>query len=72
MAAVTAMDLAPNAVFMGILHGTEDQVVPYESAKKLFNASPKPQTKFITIEGGSHGDLRTFDSYHHHIKKMLE
>ncbi len=55
-----------------MLHGTDDQVVPYESANKLFNASPKPQTKFVTIEGGSHGDLRTFDSYHHHIDNMLK
>ncbi|PWH84516.1 alpha/beta hydrolase [Algibacter marinivivus] len=55
-----------------MLHGTEDQVVPYDSAKKLFEASPKNQTTFITIEGGHHGNLNTFDIYHRHINQVLK
>jgi predicted alpha/beta-fold hydrolase len=46
-----------------IFHGTDDGVVPHKSAKKLFDVSPKSQTTFITIEGGNHGDLRSYDAY---------
>ena len=55
-----------------MLHGTKDQVVPYESAKKLFNASPKLQTKFVSIEGGRHGNLSLFDNYHFHMENILK
>lgn len=55
-----------------MLHGTNDRVVPYESAKKLFEASPKKQTTFVTIEGGNHGDLSTFDIYHKYMKNVLK
>lgn len=54
-----------------ILHGTKDQVVPYQSAKKLYEASPKLKTTFVTIEGGTHGDLSTFEIYHQHIDEIL-
>ena len=46
-----------------MLHGTDDSVVPYESAKKLFEASSKSQTTFISIEGGGHGNLSSFEKY---------
>lgn len=55
-----------------MFHGTEDQVVPYESAEKLYEASPKPQTTFITIEGGRHGNLSDFDIYHKYMHQILE
>lgn len=54
-----------------MLHGTEDQVVPYESAKKLYDVSLKEKTTFITLEGGGHGNLSTFENYHLQIDKML-
>ncbi|MEP3836465.1 MAG: alpha/beta hydrolase [Algibacter sp.] len=55
-----------------ILHGTNDQVVPYESAKKLYKVSPKEKTTFITFDGGGHGNLSSFDRYHQHMEKMLK
>ncbi len=54
-----------------MFHGTNDRVVPYASAEKLFEVAPKPQTNFVTIEGGNHGDLINFDSYNYQIEKIL-
>ncbi|MDG1730663.1 MAG: alpha/beta fold hydrolase [Algibacter sp.] len=54
-----------------MLHGTDDRVVPYESAKKLFEASPKKNTTFVTFEGGRHSNLSAFDSYHYNMEMML-
>lgn len=54
-----------------MFHGTDDAVVPYKSAEKLFKVSPKTLTTFITIEGGAHGNLKEFDLYHVQIKKVL-
>ena len=54
-----------------MFHGTDDVVVPYKSAKKLFDSLPKGKATCITIEGGSHGDLRSFDMYHQHIENIL-
>ena len=55
-----------------MLHGTDDQVVPYESAKKLFEASSRGQTAFINIEGGHHGNLSDFEVYHEHVNMVLK
>ncbi len=55
-----------------MLHGTNDQVVPYQSAKKLYEASPKAKTTFVTIEDGTHGDLSAFEIYHKYIGEVLE
>lgn len=54
-----------------IFHGTEDKVVPYKSAKKLFEASPKALTTFITIDGGNHGDLINYQLYRSKIDEIL-
>lgn len=56
---------------VSIFHGTNDQVVPYSSARKLFEVAPKPQTNFITIKDGRHGDLINFNNYHNQIKILL-
>tara|TARA_R110002049_G_scaffold295948_3_gene483750 strand:- start:47 stop:871 length:825 start_codon:yes stop_codon:yes gene_type:complete len=55
-----------------IFHGTNDEVVPYASAEKLFDVAPKSQTTFVTIEGGNHGNLNTYDVYLNHIENMLK
>ncbi len=54
-----------------MFHGTEDSVVPFASAKKLFEVSPKPITTFVTIENGNHGNLINYELYHAQIKKIL-
>lgn len=53
-----------------ILHGTEDNLVPYSSGKKLDGLGLK-NINFITIEGGSHNDLIEFEAYHKAIKNVL-
>lgn len=55
-----------------IFHGTNDGVVPYSSAVKLAEASPKSQTTFITIERGNHNDLKTSNLYYSQIEKLLK
>lgn len=54
-----------------IFHGTDDQVVPYNSAEKLFESAPKDLTTFITIPEGNHGNLIDFELYHSQINKIL-
>lgn len=55
-----------------MFHGTDDSVVPYESARKLFNASPKLLTTFTTIEGGNHGNLINYRIFQEGIKSILK
>ncbi|MEW4924405.1 alpha/beta hydrolase [Algibacter sp. 2305UL17-15] len=54
-----------------IFHGTNDLVVPYNSAKKLYEVAPKPSTTFITIKGGNHNDLINFEDYHTQLDKLF-
>ena len=42
-----------------IQHGTEDQVIPIEHGRKLFDAAREPK-KFIAYPGGRHNDLRLY------------
>ncbi len=46
-----------------IIHGTEDGVVPYKSGEKLFQVFPEDLRKMITIKGGEHNNLATFQEY---------
>lgn len=55
-----------------MIHGTSDYTVPYNSARELYKSSPQDQTQFVTIEGGGHNDLMTYESYHKIIKKVLK
>jgi fermentation-respiration switch protein FrsA (DUF1100 family) len=36
-----------------ILHGTKDEVVPYDEGQKLF-AAIRSEKKFVTIDGAGH------------------
>jgi hypothetical protein len=55
-----------------MLHGTEDQIVPYKSAKKLYEASPKDKTILVTFQEGTHHNLSTFDEYHRYMDIVLK
>jgi alpha-beta hydrolase superfamily lysophospholipase len=46
-----------------IIHGTDDNVVPYSSAKQLYEVIAHPQKAFYTIEGGGHKNLPTYNNY---------
>ena len=42
-------------------HGTADQVVPFDQGKKLFEAAPGADKRFLTVEDGNHsGPLPEF------------
>lgn len=55
-----------------IFHGTADEVVPYESGKKLFEAIPHSDKEFFAIANGAHNNLDEFDAYWKGIKKVLQ
>ncbi|GAB5399332.1 MAG: alpha/beta fold hydrolase [Aureisphaera sp.] len=54
-----------------IIHGTEDNVVPYHSGEQLYETLPKDQANLVTISGGSHNNLIAFSGYHEAIRKEL-
>lgn len=55
-----------------IFHGTDDLVVPYESAQKLFDTkNPGQSISFITIENGGHNNLIDFEAYHQRIDQIF-
>jgi len=39
-----------------IVHGTRDEVIPFEMGKKLFEAAPEPKF-FFPVPGGGHDDI---------------
>jgi len=53
-----------------IFHGTRDGVVPYTCAANLKSVL-KPGDVFVTIEGGSHNSLGTFEQYREGLKEWL-
>lgn len=46
-----------------IFHGTDDSVIPYKFAQKLYEAIPGDGKKFFTIENGSHNYLQDYDAF---------
>ena len=68
----------PNHAFLGkttmpvlIFHGTRDRLVPYSSAASL-QVCLKPGDEFVTIEGGSHNNLPSFQKYRERLQHWLE
>ncbi|MGC6429699.1 MAG: alpha/beta hydrolase [Jejuia sp.] len=54
-----------------MFHGLNDQVIPYESAEKLFKSKPKNNKTLITIDEANHNNIIEFESYHNIIEKIL-
>ncbi|MEO6039734.1 MAG: alpha/beta hydrolase [Saprospiraceae bacterium] len=54
-----------------IFHGTRDRVVPFASASNLKKVL-KPGDEFVTLEGGSHGNLNTYPAYQERLRTWLE
>lgn len=46
-----------------IFHGTEDRVIPYKFAQKLYESIPGDRKNFYTIEGGSHNYLQDYEAF---------
>ena len=66
----TFQNLPKTSCPITIIHGTEDSVVPYSSAKKLSELKLQ-NLDFITVEDGTHNNLIEFEIYHKTIKKKL-
>lgn len=54
-----------------IFHGTEDQVVPFESGQELYEGLDPKQAQLIIIEGGEHHNLGGFEKYWMEMNKIL-
>lgn len=55
-----------------IFHGTDDQVIPYKFAQKLYKAIPGDGKKFFTIEGGGHSYLQDYDVFKKGMDEALK
>ncbi len=53
-----------------LIHGTEDEVIPYSSGEALTHRFTKPPT-FVTLEGGHHNDLSEFPEYRAALERAL-
>jgi uncharacterized protein len=53
-----------------LIHGTDDEVVPYRSSERL-STLLKPGDRFITVPGGGHNDLAMFPAYREMLDQVL-
>jgi fermentation-respiration switch protein FrsA (DUF1100 family) len=56
-----------------VLHGDQDEVVPFSQGRKVFEAAPEPK-KFYTIRGAHHNDtyITGGDAYFAALKNFIE
>ncbi len=54
-----------------IIHGTDDDIVPIASAKRLNALAPQSLTTFITIEDGKHNTLGEDERYWSYMHNIL-
>lgn len=52
-----------------LIHGTQDEVIPYNSSLRLQEENPKAQ--LYTVEGGNHNDLSNFEKFHTVLSEIL-
>jgi uncharacterized protein len=52
-----------------IVHGTRDNVVPFDQGKALFAAANEPK-RMLTVVGGSHGNCLS-DGFYPALRRML-
>ena len=55
-----------------MLHGTDDNVIPLESAEKLYRSLSNNKITLAVIDGGSHNDLVDFEAYHRIMDEVLD
>jgi pimeloyl-ACP methyl ester carboxylesterase len=56
---------------VAIFHGTDDEVIPLDSGKMLFQHIPGDKKQFFLVEGGRHNNLSGFDAYHRGMTGLL-
>ncbi|MAP54837.1 alpha/beta fold hydrolase [Altibacter sp.] len=53
-----------------IIHGTQDNLIPFSSSVKLSQIKPK-QTRLYPVIGGGHKNLNNFEEYHKILEEIL-
>lgn len=53
-----------------ILHGTEDNIIPYSNAHRL-TAAMHAKDRFITIENAGHNNLNDYPQFHNAVDSLL-
>ena len=53
-----------------IIHGTNDQLIPFKTSVKLSKINPKISRLYPVIDGG-HKNLNNFESYHKMLEEIL-
>lgn len=52
-------------------HGNEDNIVPFDSGRKLYESISCTKS-FLEIKKGGHNDLQSFDEYWEELKEILD
>jgi uncharacterized protein len=55
-----------------LVHGTADEIIPYEASQKLMAELANKNAKLTTIKGGMHKNLSDFKAYHTCLSEVLE
>lgn len=55
-----------------IFHGSQDQIIPYESAQRLFEVIPGTEKQLFTIKGGGHNYLQDFQVFKEGMNEVLD
>lgn len=58
-------------LYVLIFHGTDDFVVDYKNSEKLSKIDTQSKLTFITIPGGTHHDLLTYEVYKTTLDSIL-
>ena len=56
---------------IAIFHGTNDNVIPLESGKKLYESIPGIEKEFIQVNGAGHNNLSVFRDYDLALRRLL-
>ena len=56
---------------VSVFHGTNDEVIPLESGRKLFENIPGKRKEFHLVQGGRHNNLAGFDTFVSGIERIL-
>lgn len=54
---------------VGIIHGTDDELIPYEQALSLYELSDN--ATMLSVKGGRHNNLDAFKEYEKEIEQLL-
>ena len=54
-----------------LFHGTDDDIIPYNSSERLLKLT-RTDSRLITIPGGGHNNLGDFPLYHEELERILK